>query len=52
MPWTVFGDNIKGLNSKCDNDGNVISLAYASSISSTDELQAYNLKRQFRGSFS
>ncbi len=20
-PWTVFGDNIKGLNSKCDDDG-------------------------------
>ena len=23
-PWTVFGDNIKGLNSKCDDDGSYI----------------------------
>jgi len=23
-PWTVFGDNIKGLNSKCDDDGSCI----------------------------
>ena len=24
IPWTVFGDNIKGLNSKCDDDGSCI----------------------------
>ena len=42
-PWTVFGDDIKGLNSKFDNDGSVISLAYISNISSTDERQPYKL---------
>ena len=44
-PWTVFGDNIKGLNFKCDDDGSVTFLSDKSYglYGSTDEWRIYNL---------